>query len=61
MNRESQTANAVRRALRAQADPLRAKNVARFFKTGPGDYGEGDRFIGVTVPAQRLSPGCFVP
>jgi 3-methyladenine DNA glycosylase AlkD len=47
------TAAAVRRALRAQADPVRARNVARFFKCGPGDYGEGDRFIGVTVPAQR--------
>ena len=47
------TAAAVRRALRAHADPVRARNVARFFKTGPGEYGEGDRFIGVTVPAQR--------
>jgi 3-methyladenine DNA glycosylase AlkD len=49
----SPTAAAVRRALRAQADPVRAKNVARFFKCGPGEYGAGDRFIGVTVPAQR--------
>jgi 3-methyladenine DNA glycosylase AlkD len=49
----------VRKALRAQADPVRAKNVARFFKTGPGDYGEGDRFIGVTVPAQRIIARTF--
>jgi 3-methyladenine DNA glycosylase AlkD len=49
----SQTAAAVRRALRAQADPDRARGVARFFKTGPGEYGEGDRFIGVNVPTQR--------
>ena len=54
MNPEPQTSGAIRKALRAQADPVRAKNVARFFKTGPGDYGEGDRFIGVTVPAQRV-------
>lgn len=47
------TAGAVRRALRTKADAARAVNVARFFKTGPGEYGEGDRFIGVTVPAQR--------
>ncbi len=47
------TALALRRALRAEADPGRAAGVARFFKCGPGEYGEGDRFIGVTVPAVR--------
>ena len=59
VKREVQTAGAVRKALRAQADPVRAKSVARFFKTGPGDYGEGDRFIGVTVPAQRIIARTF--
>jgi 3-methyladenine DNA glycosylase AlkD len=48
-----QTAAAVRRALRAQAHPDRVAGVTRFFKCGPGEYGEGDTFIGVTVPAQR--------
>jgi 3-methyladenine DNA glycosylase AlkD len=48
------TATAVQAALDEVADPERAVNVARFFKTGPGEYGEGDVFLGVTVPAARL-------
>jgi len=43
----------VRRALAAAASPEKAKASERFFKTGPGQYGEGDRFWGVTVPEQR--------
>jgi 3-methyladenine DNA glycosylase AlkD len=45
---------AVKRALAQYADPARAVASARFFKTGPGAYGEGDRFIGVSVPDQRV-------
>jgi hypothetical protein len=41
------------RALHAEADPSRRVTLQRFFRTGPGDYGEGDRFIGVTVPSLR--------
>ncbi len=37
-------------ALHSVADPVRAAGAARYFKTGPGGYGEGDRFIGVTAP-----------
>ena len=39
--------------LRKFASTEKAKNLARFFKTGPGQYGEGDQFIGVTVPQSR--------
>ena len=43
----------LKRELAALADPERARNLAWFFKTGKGQYGEGDRFIGITVPVLR--------
>jgi 3-methyladenine DNA glycosylase AlkD len=39
--------------LKAAGTPERAIGAARFFKTGPGEYGEGDLFLGITVPALR--------
>jgi 3-methyladenine DNA glycosylase AlkD len=47
-------ADVVKQALQILSSPDRAKRSASFFKTGPGQYGEGDRFIGVTVPEQRI-------
>jgi len=39
--------------LKNASDPERAKNLSWFFKTGKGKYGEGDIFIGITVPHLR--------
>jgi 3-methyladenine DNA glycosylase AlkD len=47
------TAAGLRAALDALADPERAVGMARFFKTRPGEYGAGDVFAGVSVPAVR--------
>jgi len=42
-----------RRQLRKYADQDKAKLLLRFFKTGPGEYAEGDIFLGVMVPFTR--------
>lgn len=47
------------RKLEALGDPEKARQSARFFKTGPGQYGEGDRFLGISVPDQRKVARAF--
>lgn len=44
----------LQKEVQQQSDPVRAVAVARFFKTGKGEYGEGDTFVGLTVPQCRL-------
>ena len=44
----------LQRDLKSLGSPKKAKFVAGYFKTGKGEYGEGDIFLGLTVPAQRL-------
>jgi 3-methyladenine DNA glycosylase AlkD len=47
------TAAAIRARLRPLANPRLAAFAQRFFKTSPGDYGHGDRFLGIRVPTLR--------
>jgi 3-methyladenine DNA glycosylase AlkD len=53
----ARTHKEIDRALRALRNPAKARVLQWFFKTGPGEYGEGDRFLGVVVPQlRRLVP-----
>ncbi len=47
------TSEAVSQTLQSLADPTLAEHHQHFFKTGQGQYGEGDLFLGIKVPAIR--------
>ncbi len=64
------TAKKIEKQLKALGDAKTAKHSQRFFKTGPGQYGEGDVFLGIRVPVLRKlakelselpSPACGHP
>jgi 3-methyladenine DNA glycosylase AlkD len=50
----------LKKSLKKQSDPQKKKVYAKFFKTGRGEYGYGDKFIGVTVPKCRKVSKQFI-
>jgi len=55
------TGKAIERRLRSLADATIAEHHLRFFKCGPGQYGEGDAFLGIMVPMMRTLSKEFTP
>lgn len=45
--------NKIKKDLKKVSSKKRAETNARYFKSGPGEYGEGDIFMGVDTPSQR--------
>jgi 3-methyladenine DNA glycosylase AlkD len=48
------SADKIEKDIIKQRDRVKAKNFARFFKTGKGEYGDGDLFLGISVPESRM-------
>jgi 3-methyladenine DNA glycosylase AlkD len=54
---ETIVVNEIRTRLRRMGDTRKAQFLKGFFKTGPGEYGEGDEFLGIRVPELRSLSG----
>jgi 3-methyladenine DNA glycosylase AlkD len=57
MSSDLTTARDITEELARLADPEDARNLQRYFKTGPGQYDEGDRFRGIRMPVLRTLAG----
>ena len=44
----------LKKEIREKSSKEKSKIYTKFFKTGKGEYGEGDIFLGLTVPEQRI-------
>ncbi len=53
------TARDIQTLMEDREDPVRAAHCQGFFKTGPGEYGEGDIFRGIPVPELRKIARCW--
>ena len=53
MGEDRKTAREVKQVLKRLGNPERAKFALRYFKTGAGQYGEGDKFLGISAPNLR--------
>lgn len=54
------SAKEIRRNLKELSDSAIAEQAQRFFKTGKGEYGEGDKFLGIRVPIIRKLVGKYL-
>lgn len=43
----------IEKEIQGKKDPVRAKILSRFFKTGKGQYGEGDIFLGIVIARSK--------